>query len=129
MGVVYRCSGDMAAEDFFAANNSFLATPDEIKKWRYGLIDLSAVRSMDIGYLDISRVVAQNSTIASIAVPGIVIAVAAPGDHGFALARMWQAMVERVGWETMAFRSLAEAEDWIQKKIKQKFGIDLSALA
>lgn len=129
MGVIYRCSGDMVAEDFFTANNSFLATPDEIKKWRYGLVDLSAVSSMDIGYLDVSRVVAQNSTIASIAVPGIVIAVAAPRDHGFALARMWQALVERVGWETMAFRSLAEAEDWIQKKVKQKFGIDLTSPA
>jgi hypothetical protein len=123
--VVYRCSGAMVAEDFFTANKSFLATPDEIKKWRYGLVDLTAVQSMDIGYVDISRVVAQNLTIASIAAPGVVIAVAAPGDHGFALARMWQALVERVGWETMAFRSLGEAEDWIQRKVRQKFGIDL----
>jgi len=129
MGVVFRCSGDVVAADFLAANNGFLATPEEIKKWRYGLVDLSGVRSMDIGYLDVSRIVAQNSTIASIAVPGVLIAVAAPGDHGFGLARMWEALVERVGWETMTFRSLAEAEDWIQRRVKEKFEIDLATPA
>jgi hypothetical protein len=126
MGVIYHCHGPMVIEDFFVANASFLATPEEIRKWRYTLIDLTAVESMDIGYQDVSRVVTQNATIAANAVPGVLLAVASPKDHGYALARMWGALVERVGWETMTFRSLAEAEDWIQRRLKQKFGIDLS---
>ena len=89
-------------------------------------IDLTAVESMDINYNDVSRVVTQNANIASNAVPGVLLAVASPRDHGFALSRMWEALVERVGWKTMTFRSLAEAEDWIRTRLQQKFGIDLA---
>ncbi len=126
MGVIYRCSGAMVIEDFFTAGQSFLATPDEIRKWRYTLVDLTAVESMDINYNDISRVVTQNATIAANALPGVLLAVASPRDHGYALSRMWEALVERVGWETMTFRSVTEAESWIQTRLRQKFGIDLA---
>ena len=126
MGVVYHCRGAMIIDDFFAANESFLATPEEIRKWRYAVIDLNAVESMNINYKDVSRVVTQNADIAAKAVPGVLLAVASPRDHGYGLARMWEALVERVGWETMTFRSLAEAEDWIRRRVKEKFGIELA---
>jgi hypothetical protein len=126
MGVIYHCRGAMNIGDFFAASEGFLATPEEIRKWRYALIDLNAVESMDINYYDVSSVVTQNATIAANAVPGVLLAVAAPRDHAYGLARMWEALVERVGWETMTFRSLAKAEEWIQSRVKEKFGIDLA---
>jgi hypothetical protein len=129
MGVIYHCCGAMVIDDFFTANQSFLATPDEIHKWRYTLIDLTAVETMDINYNDVSRVVTQNATIAANAVPGVLLAVASPRDHGYALSRMWGALVERVGWETMTFRSVADAESWIRTRLKQKFGIDLASPA
>ena len=129
MGVIYHCSGAMIIEDFLVANEGFLATPDEIRKWRYTLIDLSAVESMDINYADVSRVITQNSNIAVNAVPGVLLAVASPHDHGYGLARMWGVLVERVGWETMTFRALSDAEDWIRRRVKEKFGIDLANAA
>jgi hypothetical protein len=129
MGVIYHCSGAMIIEDFLVANEGFLATPEEIRKWRYTLIDLSAVESMDINYSDVSRVITQNANIATNAVPGVLLAVASPRDHGYGLARMWGVLVERVGWETMTFRSLADAEDWIGRRLKEKFGIDLANAA
>ena len=90
------------------------------------LIDLTAVESMDIDYTDVSRIVTQNASIATMAVPGVLLAVASPRDHGFALARMWESLVERVGWETMTFRSVAQAQAWIEKRVQEKFGIDLA---
>ena len=125
MGVIYHCSGALTIDDFIAANATFLLTPEEILKWRYTLIDLTAAQSMDINYADVSRVVSQNRTIAAKAVPGVLLAVASPRDHSFGLARMWEALVEHVGWETMTFRSVAEAEAWIHARLNQKFGIDL----
>jgi hypothetical protein len=74
-------------------------------------------------------VVTQNATIAANAVPGVLLAVASPRDHGYALTRMWEALVERVGWETMTFRSVADAESWIRTRLRQKFGIDLAGPA
>ena len=129
MGVIYHCSGAMIIEDFLVTNEGFLATPEEIRKWRYTLIDLSAVESMDINYSDVSRVITQNANIATKAVPGVLLAVASPRDHGYGLARMWGVLVERVGWETMTFRSLSDAEDWIGRRLKEKFGIDLANAA
>ena len=88
MGVIYHCSGDLTIEDFVAANAGFLNTPDEIRKWRYTLIDLVAVELMKINYADVSRVVDQNKTIAAKAVSGVLLAVASPKDLGFGLARI-----------------------------------------
>ena len=126
MGVIYHCSGALTIEDFIAANATFLITPDEILKWRYTLIDLTSTESMDINYVDVSGVVFQNRTIAAKAVPGVLLAVASPRDHMYGLARMWETLVEHVGWETMTFRSVAEAESWIYTRVKEKFGIDLT---
>jgi len=126
VGVIYHCSGDLVIADFLAANQQFLNTPDEIRKWRYALIDLHAVASMNISYIDVSRVVTQNAEIAAKGIPGVILAVASPKDHGYGLSRMWEALVERVGWETMTFRSVADAENWIRRRVKEKFGIDLS---
>jgi hypothetical protein len=128
-GVVYHCRGRMTIEDFVLASQGFLLTPEEIRKWRYALIDLTTVESMDIDCDDVSRVVAQNATIASKAVHGVLLAVASPKDLGYGLARMWGALVERFGWETMTFRSLAEAENWVAGRVKEKFGIDLAGPA
>lgn len=125
MGVIYHCSGDLTIDDFIAANATFLLTPNEILKWRYTLIDLTAAESMDISYSDVSGVVSQNKTIAAKAVPGVLLAVASPRDYSYGLARMWEALVEHVGWETMTFRSVAEAESWIHTRVQQKFGVDL----
>src|SRR5215469_8259748 len=128
MGVIYHCSGDLVIADFLAANQQFLNTPEEIRKWRYALIDLHAVESMNISYVDVSRVVTQNAEIAAKAIPGVILAVASPKDHGYGLSRMWEALVERVGWETMTFRSVADAEHWIRRTVQEKFAIDLLSL-
>lgn len=124
-GVIYHCTGALTIDDFITANATFLTTPDEILKWRYTLVDLAGAESMDINYADVSRVVSQNRTIAAKAVPGALLAVASPRDYSFGLARMWEALVEDVGWETMIFRSVPEAEAWLHSRVKQKFGIDL----
>jgi hypothetical protein len=126
MGVVYHCHGVVTIEEFFAAGEGFLATPEEIRKWRYSIIDLTDVESMDINYDKVSFIVQQNDRIAANAVPGVLLAVAAPKDIGFGLARMWEVLVERAGWDTMTFRSVAEADSWIQGRLKEKFGIDLT---
>lgn len=128
MGVIYHCTGALAIDDFITANTTFLTTPDEILKWRYALVDLTRAESMgDINYANVSRVVSQNRNIAARAVPGALLAVASPRDYSFGLARMWETLVEDVGWETMTFRSVPEAEVWIHSRLKQKFGIDLES--
>jgi hypothetical protein len=42
------------------------------------------------------------------------------------LARMWEAFVEGIGWETKIFPSLAEAETWVRDRLKAKFKLDIA---
>ena len=125
-GVIYHCRGVVTIDDFFQAGLSFLAHPEEIKKWRYGIVDLTLVEAMDISSADISAVVEQNKRIAQHALPSPLLAVASPRDLGYGLARMWEAMMDQVGWETATFRSRSEADTWIQQRLRQKFGITLA---
>jgi len=125
VGVIYNCRGALTIDDFFQAGLSFLAYPEGIKLWRYCIIDLTDVESMNISSGDIRVVVEQNKRIAEIAAPGALLAVASPRDLGYGLSRMWEALMDEVGWETTTLRSRAEAEHWMEKRVKQKFGIDL----
>jgi hypothetical protein len=123
VGVVYNCRGAVTIDDFFQAGLGFLAYPEEIKKWRYCLIDLTFVEAMNISSTDIQTVVEQNKRIAEVAIPGALLGVASPRDLGFGLSRMWEAFMEEIGWETMTFRSRPQAEDWIRQRMLQKFGM------
>ena len=128
-GVVYNCSGTVTIDDFFQAGMTFLASPEEIRKWRYCIIDLTFVEGMQINPDDVRAVVEQNKRIASLAVPGPLLAVASPSDVAFGLSRMWEVLNEQVGWETMTFRSRSEADQWIQTRVREKFGLDLASAA
>jgi len=125
LGVIYKCTGVLTIDDFFQAGLGFLAHPEEIKKWRYCIIDLTRVDVMNISSDDIRAVVEQNKRIAAIAPPGAILAVASPKDLGFGLARVWEVLVEEIGWETMTLRSRPEADRWIQERAKQKFDLDI----
>jgi hypothetical protein len=48
-------------------------------------------------------------------VPNMLVAIAAPRDYAFGMARMWQAFVEDTGWNTAVFRSRAAASDWLRE--------------
>jgi len=125
LGVIYNCSGALTIDDFFQAGLGFLAHPEEIKKWRYCIIDLTPVGAMNISPDDINVIVEQNKRIAAIAPSGAILAVASPKDLGFGLARVWEVLVEEVGWEIMTFRSRSEADVWVQERMKQKFDIEI----
>ena len=124
-GVIYHCHGDMTIDDFFQAGIGFLAFPEEIKKWRYAIIDLTFVGAMKINSDDIRTVVEQNKRVAALAIPGAILAVASPKDPGYGLSRIWEVLMEQIGWEIMTFRSRPEADAWIRQRAKQKFNLDI----
>jgi hypothetical protein len=78
IGVIYHCHGAVTIKDYFEAGNTFLATPDEIKKWRYAIIDLTSVESMDMNFNEVASVVQQNNRIAANAPKGVLVAVSFP---------------------------------------------------
>ena len=129
IGVIYNCRGVVTVDDFFQAGNTFLAAPEDIKKWRYCIVDLTSGETMQLEYKDVTSIVQQNKHIAVFAVPGVLLAIASPKNLGYGIGRMWEVLVEQVGWETRTFHSRPEAELWIKQRTRQKFGIELSDAA
>lgn len=127
VGVIYNCRGAMTIDDFFQAGIGFLANPEGIKKWRYCIVDLTSVDAMHINVNDIRAVVEQNKRLAAFALPGPILAVASPQDLGYSLSRMWEVLMEDIGWETATFLSRGEAEQWVKLRALAKFALDLSS--
>ena len=74
---------------------------------------------------EMDGIVLQDLQIASYAVPGLLVALVAERNVVFALARMWEAFIEGISWETKIFPSIAEAQDWVRTRVKDKFKLDL----
>ena len=53
----------------------------------------------------------------------VVAIIYARDDFPYALARMWQAFVDRIDWETKVFRDRSDAVAWVQEGALIKFGV------
>jgi hypothetical protein len=42
-----------------------------------------------------------------------------------AVARMWEAFIEGIGWDTNIFPSITEAQYWVRIRVKEKFHLDI----
>jgi hypothetical protein len=125
VGVIYRCEGRLGLQHFSVANDQLLASPKRIRKLKYALIDAVSMEPTIFSPSEMDRIVLQDRQIASYAVPGLLVALVAERNVVFALARMWEVFIEGIGWETKIFPSLAEAQDWVRNRVKEKFQLDL----
>ena len=98
------------------AENVLLTTEDKVRDITFSLVDLSDVTRFEVTSDEIHRIADVAKRIALLA-PHIVVAVIAPGDYVFGLARMWETLVESTGWTTAVVRSKAEADAWVKTKL------------
>jgi hypothetical protein len=125
LGVIYRCGGALGLQHFAVANDQLLASPGRIRKLKYVLVDAASMEPTFFSPSDMDGIVLQDRQIASYAVPGLLVALVAERNVVFALARMWEAFIEGIGWETKIFPSLADAQAWVRIRVKDKFDLDL----
>src|SRR5271169_4012007 len=110
LGVIYRCEGALGLQHFSVANDRLLASPGLIRKLKYVLVDAASMEPTFFSPSEMDGIVLQDRQIASYAVPGLLVARVAEQNVVFALARMWEAFIEGIGWETRIFPSMAEAQ-------------------
>jgi hypothetical protein len=125
-GLRLLCRGVLTGDDLIGVHNRLLASPEVLKRSKYALVDEMAVDRLDVSTAELETVADLDKRLAAVAAAHAVIAIVAPRDLGFGLARMWEVFAEETGWETMTFRSVAEAEPWVCEKVKQNFGVDLA---
>src|SRR5271167_3235541 len=125
LGVIYRCEGALGLQHFSDANSRLLSSPDKIRKLKYVLVDAASMEPTFFSPSEMDGLVLQDRQIASYAVAGLLVALVAERNVIVALARMWEAFIEGIGWETKIFPSIAEAQEWIRIRVKEKFQLEL----
>jgi hypothetical protein len=126
LGVIYQCEGSLGLPHFADANSRLLALPDRIKKLKYVIVRGASMEPQYFSVTQMEGIILQDRHIASYAVQGLLVALVAEQSTVLGLARMWEALVEGIGWETKIFPSLAEAETWIRTRVKAKFKLDIA---
>jgi hypothetical protein len=125
LGVIFRCVGNLGLQHFSVANDRLLASPDRIRKLKYAIVDADLMEPQFFSPSEMDGIVLQDRQIASYAVPGLLVALVAEQNVVFALARMWEAFIEGIGWETKIFPSMAEAQEWVRIRVREKFQLEL----
>ncbi len=110
-GVIRTASGVLHASEMIDASRE-LAGSDALVKLEFLLVDLTSVTEGHMTSEDIREMARVHLEMAVLR-PGLLVAVVAPQDHLFGLARMWQVRAEPTGWKTHVTRSRADAEAWL----------------
>jgi len=127
VGVLYNSYGVLTGKDFIDANNQILAFGAKIKQLRYGLVDEISIDDIVISESEKVTLIKQEKMIARFVPYGAVIAVIAKSDFTFGHSLLWGSATECADWEIETFQNRKIAENWIRKKMKENFGLDLTS--
>jgi hypothetical protein len=117
-GIVFICSGALTGEELLSANQSLIT--ERSRGMRYAIVDLSAAEEIHVSPAELRAAVEDDKRLAQITAPGMLVAIAAPQDLGFGLARMWEVFASRdTAWRISVFRSIDDANSWIQKRLTE----------
>jgi hypothetical protein len=111
-GVEFAGTGDLTGREILELKRRLLADEAGIRKWRFGFVLLTNLKSFQISVEDVRAIAEIDKRMAALT-PEVVLAVIAPRDHDFGMARMWESILDIPGWRTAVFRARAEAELWM----------------
>jgi hypothetical protein len=121
-GRVWICRGVVLGSEFIQNNERVLSTKS-YEGVRWLLIDETNC-TLTISPEDLRIIKAQDDHIATL-LPELVTAIVVPHDYAFGMTRMWEALTERPGWSTRAFRLRRDAEEWLRDEVRRKFAMEL----
>jgi len=122
IGNIIKGLSDVTSEEYITAMVNHLSQDNEkLKRYRYSLSDYTKVDKVGVSSAAINYVANLCKKAAAVN-RDIIIGIAAEKDIAFGLSRMWELLSAETGWETMVFRTKADAENWIKERTKEKYG-------
>ena len=121
-GLLFICAGKLTAKDLLDAKDRLLETPGRLEECRFAIVDLGLASSLQLSTDEVRRIAERDRELAAITRRGLPVAVLAPTDVAYGLARMWEVFVENTGWETIVFKARREGEDWVRQKASVLYG-------
>jgi hypothetical protein len=115
-GILFAGRGELNARAIIDAKRGLLADADRVRRLTFAIVSLLEVTNFNITVAEIRELAGVDEQIATLA-PRVSVAIVAPSDHDFGVARMWESIVDIPGWLTMVFRALPEAQAWLRDTI------------
>lgn len=117
-GVFKKGTGVVTGLEIFTSALHETANPARPRGIRYALIDFSETADLKITPLDIRRIVEINRKLAA-TTPGEVVAIVAPTELPYAMARLWHTLSDDIGWQSNVFHTRAAAIYWLRKELQE----------
>jgi len=114
-GVIHVGEGVVTGAEILASAAQDHKDAERARSFRYGLADFSSATQLDVTAAQMRAIADENARLAGL-VPRAVVAVVAPADHIYGVARMWEFHTDGVGWETWVFRDRATAVAWLRER-------------
>ena len=118
-GIISRGEGVITGNEIKETNDIIYESPDKIKKIKYQICDLTNASDYSTSESEL-RAISNQDKKASEINPKMFIAVVGEKDVIFGLARMWEAFSYDSPFETMVFRKIEDAQQWIREKLHKK---------
>ena len=115
-GIVFRGSGVLTEDELVEIRRGLTSDAEAMHLFAFVLIDLERVVELRLNREGVRRLVALDERLAQL-VPDMVVAVIAPSDHMFGIARMWETDAEGTGWTIQVVRSRSEVESWLARAL------------
>ena len=125
LGIIITASGFLSEDDFFNVGRRVLIkNGDKSYKFKYCLWVYTKTNQIDFSSPAIEQI-AKMFTKAIKVNPEAIVATVANQDLAYGISRMFEALVFEEDLDINVFKSKEDAEEWIRKRAKDKFGIDV----
>jgi hypothetical protein len=114
-GVCFVGSGIVTAGEIGRAKIALSECEETARRIRFAIVDLQEATQLPLNIDDLRRLAGFDMQLALL-IPDAVVAVVAPKDYMFGIARMWEVLAEATGWKISVFRSSGEACKWVTQQ-------------
>jgi hypothetical protein len=112
-GVVFHGSGVLTGQEIVDVRTALQADEARLRRVRYALVLLEDVTTVDLNVEDLRAGAVTDRRLGQL-MPHAAVAIVAPLEHVFGVARMWEAIADVPEWTTYVFRTRSEANAWLQ---------------
>lgn len=115
-GLVITGHGIFSGDDILGIKREYERSASDPGSVEYWLVDLRRVTGLEIQTDEIKELVEIDRRLAK-RMPRAAVAVVAPLDAVYGIARMWEIMADGIGWPTGVFRDFNDAELWVHARM------------
>jgi len=117
-GILLVGEGIVTGKEIIDINDRIYISPQKIQQILYQLVDFTKVTELLVSNAEVEILAMQDENASKIN-PNMSIALVGGQDLVYGLARMWKTLTYGAPIQTMVFRKLEDAQQWIKDTIQK----------